>query len=245
MSEETIDKLIMLIIMALRRPILKHRKAKLNYIFGLLRTTDIKSMTSVVLILITFVCGSLPFSVWLGRIFLGVDVRRFGDANPGASNVFKAGNKLVGFVALILDISKAAAPVGFSYYNLNIRGVSMFLIALAPILGHAFSPFLGFRGGKALATALGVWIGLTIWQVSLSAAIVALIGIALFTSPGWAVMLGLGGILTILVIWVPDPLLISVWAAETLILIWTHRADLRHPPRLRPWLAKYFLIGKD
>jgi glycerol-3-phosphate acyltransferase PlsY len=201
-------------------------------------------MISIVLILFAFVCGSLPFSVWLGKLFGGLDVRQFGDGNPGATNVFRVINKPVGLLTLILDISKAAAPVGLTYYNLNIRGLSMFLIAIAPIFGHVFSPFLGFRGGKALATALGVWIGLTIWKVSLPGAVAALIGIALFTSPGWAVMLGLGGILTILVIWLPDPLLILIWVTETLILAWTHRADLRHAPHLRPWLVKYLLRGR-
>jgi len=202
-------------------------------------------MSLIALIIFAFVCGSLPFSVWLGKIFLGLDVRQFGDGNPGAANVYKAGNKMVGLLALILDISKAAAPVGYSYFNLNIRGVPMFFIAIAPIFGHVFSPFLGFRGGKALATALGVWIGLTIWRVSLPAALSALIGIALFTSSGWAVIFSLAGILTTLIFWIPDPLLISIWATETLILAWTHRVDLRHPPQLRPWLAKYFLMKRD
>ena len=202
-------------------------------------------MSSIALIFFTFVCGSLPFSVWLGKIFLGLDVRQFGDGNPGATNVFKAGNKMVGLMVLILDISKAAVPIGFAYFNLNIHGVTMFLIAIAPIFGHVFSPFLGFRGGKALATVLGVWIGLTIWKVSLPAVVAALIGIALFTSPGWAVMFAMGGILTTLAIWLPDPLFILLWATETLILAWTHRVDLRHPPHLRPWLAKYLLKKRD
>ncbi len=197
-------------------------------------------MVSVALILLAFICGSLPFSVWLGKILLGLDVCQFGDGNPGATNVFKAGNSLVGFLALILDISKAAAPVGLAYFNLNISGGSMFLIAIAPIFGHVFSPFLGFRGGKALATALGVWIGLTIWKISIPGAVAALIGMSLFTSPGWAVMFGLAGILAVLVIWLPEPLLILVWVTETLILAWTHRSDLRHSPHLRLWLAKYF-----
>lgn len=202
-------------------------------------------MSSIALIFFAFICGSLPFSVWLGKIFLGLDVRQFGDGNPGATNVYKAGNKMVGLITLILDVSKAAAPVGYAYHNLGIRDVSIFFIAIAPIFGHVFSPFLGFRGGKALATALGVWIGLTIWRVSLPAALSALIGVAVFTSSGWAVMSALAGILITLIFWLPDPFLIMIWVAETLILAWTHRADLRHPPQLRPRLAKYFLMKRD
>jgi len=190
------------------------------------------------MILLAFFCGSLPFSVWLGKKMLGLDVRQFGDGNPGAANVFRTGNKLVGLLALMLDISKAAAPVGLAYFNLDIRGLPMCLIAVAPILGHVFSPFLRFRGGKAIAAALGVWIGLTIWKASLPAVTGALIGIALFTPPVWSVMLGLAAVLAALCLWLPDPLLLWVWAGELLILAWTHRTDLRRGPRLRPWLAK-------
>lgn len=195
-------------------------------------------MVPVAFVLLAYLCGSMPFSVWLGKRFLGIDVRHVGDGNPGAANVFNEGSKLVGLLALMLDVSKAAVPVGLAYNNLGIRGVPMFLIAIAPILGHVFSPFLGFRGGKAIATALGVWIGLTIWKASLAGVIAALIGITLFTSPGWAVMLALGGILITLLLWLPDPLLLFVLASETLILAWTHRADLSRLPRVRPWLAQ-------
>jgi glycerol-3-phosphate acyltransferase PlsY len=202
-------------------------------------------MLSITLILLAFFCGSLPFSVWLGKIFLRQDVRSFGDGNPGAANVFKAGNWLIGLLTLILDISKAAAPVGLAYFNLGLRGVPMFFIAVAPVLGHVFSPFLGFRGGKGLATALGVWIGLTIWKASLAAVVVVGIGIAIFTPPGWAVMLSLGGILLTLLLWMPDPLFILVMLSETFVLAWTHRADLSHRPHIRPWLARRSSRGKD
>jgi glycerol-3-phosphate acyltransferase PlsY len=202
-------------------------------------------MVPIALISLAFLCGSLPFSVWLGKILLGLDVRTFGDGNPGAANAFRTGNKLIGLLALLLDISKAAAPVGWAYFNLDIRGIPMLLIAVAPILGHVFSPFLGFRGGKALATALGVWIGLTIWKLSLPAVVGALIGIALFTPPGWSVMLALGGILTVLLIWLPDPLLLAVWFSEVFILAWTHRLDLRQGISLRPWVREFFPRKKD
>lgn len=86
----------------------------------------------------------------------------------------------------------------------------MFLIAIAPILGHRFSPFLRFRGGKAIAASLGVWIGLTIWRASLVGVIGTVIGITLLTSSGWAVMLGLAMILIVLLFWMPDPLLLIV-----------------------------------
>jgi len=145
----------------------------------------------------------------------------------------------------MMDISKSAAPVGLAYFNLGLRGLPMFLIAVAPILGHVFSPFLRFRGGKGLSTALGVWIGLTIWKASLAGVITVMIGIALFTPPGWAVMLALVGILITLLVWMPDPLLLMVLVSETFILAWTHRSDLSQRPRIRPWLAQRFFRSKD
>jgi acyl phosphate:glycerol-3-phosphate acyltransferase len=195
-------------------------------------------MTSLAFLLFAFLCGSIPFSVWLGKLFLRQDVRQYGDGNPGATNVFRAGSKTVGALALMLDVAKGALPVGLAYHTFGIRGLPMVLIAIAPTLGHAFSPFLGFRGGKAVATVLGVWIGLTIWKASLAGVIGVVVGIVLWTIPGWAVMLGLAAILATLLIWLPDPLFLVVWVGETLILVWTHRADLRQRPRLRPWAAK-------
>ena len=198
-------------------------------------------MISIAMVFIAFLSGSFPFSVWLGKLLLGVDVRQVGDGNPGAANVFRVGNKFVGVLSLILDISKAAAPVGIAYFNMGIRGPLMALIAIAPILGHVFSPFLRFRGGKAIAAAFGVWIGLTIWKVSLPAVVGALIGIALFTPPGWSVLLALSTILLVLLTWLPEPLLLTVWCAQTLLLAWTHRIDLRPGIHLRPWLVKLLL----
>ncbi len=196
-------------------------------------------MLPYAMILISFISGALPFSVWLAKIFMGQNVRQYGDGNPGATNVFRAGNYFIGLLALLLDISKAAAPIGYSYNNLQIRCIPMFLIAIAPMLGHMYSPFLSFKGGKAVATALGAWIGLTIWVASLPAVITAVIGILIFTTSGWAVMLAMIVILVTLVIWLPSPLFLSIWAAITLLLGWTHRSDLRHPPQLRSWLVNF------
>ncbi|MCJ7696238.1 MAG: glycerol-3-phosphate acyltransferase [Anaerolineaceae bacterium] len=196
-------------------------------------------------VLIAFLCGSIPFSVWLGKLFVKKDVRQFGDGNPGAANTFKTGNKFLGLVVLLLDISKAAIPVGLAYHNLEVRGIPMVLIALAPTLGHAFSPFLKFKGGKALATVLGVWIGLTIWKASLASLVGVLIGIGLLTVTGWAVMLGMLTILASLLIWLPDPIFLWVWLGQVLILVWTHRLDLKKPIHLRPRFARLFSRSKN
>jgi acyl phosphate:glycerol-3-phosphate acyltransferase len=187
-----------------------------------------------VMLLLAFLCGSLPFSVWSGRLFLRRDVRQFGDGNPGAANTFRAGGNPVGLLVLVLDISKAAVPVGVAYFYLDYQGLDMFLIAVAPILGHAFSPFLGFKGGKAIAPAFGVWIGLTLWKVSLFALLLVIMWSLLVRPTGWAVMLTLGSLLVLLVIWMPDKLLLATVLGQALILGWTHRHDLSQKPRFHP-----------
>lgn len=73
-------------------------------------------MTSTIYILIAFFAGSLPFSVWIGKAMLRKDVRQFGDGNPGSTNVYRAGGRAAWALALALDISKAAAPVGYCYF---------------------------------------------------------------------------------------------------------------------------------
>jgi acyl phosphate:glycerol-3-phosphate acyltransferase len=197
-------------------------------------------MADYLWVIVSFLCGSLPFSIWMGKLFLGLDIRQYGDGNPGATNVIKAGSPPAGIIVLLLDVGKAALPVGYCYYNLNIRGFTMILVALAPILGHMFSPFLGWRGGKALAATLGVWIGLTIWTASLAAVAGVVLGIIIFSSTGWAVMLSMGMIAAVQLVWIPDPLFGSIWIGVTLLLAWTHRDDLRHKPALRLWLTSLF-----
>ncbi len=189
-------------------------------------------MDTFIWILISFISGSIPYSVWLGRIFLKKDIRAFGDGNPGATNVFRAGSPVLGVVALLLDVCKAALPVGICYYRLGFQGTGMVAIALAPLLGHMYSPFLRFRGGKALAATLGIWIGLSTWQLSLPAVLGVVIGIVVFTTTGWAVMLSMIFILIAILIWLPQPLFFWVWAAVTILLAWTHRSDLAAAPEL-------------
>lgn len=202
-------------------------------------------MTWVLFLFFSYLCGSLPFSVWIGKLILQRDIRKVGDGNPGATNVFRTGSSFWGVIALALETSKAAAPVGFAYHTLGYRGLPMILISIAPMLGHMASPFLHFRGGKALSTALGVWIGLTLWKASSAVVLFTLIGYSIFSSSGWAVMLGLSGLLIVLLAWMPDPLLLAVWVIQVVLLGWTHRADLRQGPQIRHWLARPFLHSRE
>ena len=92
-------------------------------------------MTNLLWVVFAFICGSLPFSVWVGRLALHEDVREFGDGNPGASNVFRAGGKGWGVLAILLDGFKGAIPVGLANYEAGLDGWAITAVALAPILG--------------------------------------------------------------------------------------------------------------
>lgn len=183
---------------------------------------------------LSFFLGALPFSVWIGRFAAGRDIREVGDKNPGATNVLRSAGFAWYLVAMILDISKAAAPIGLAYQVFGWRGWPMWLIAMAPVAGHAFSPFLNWRGGKAVATAFGAWIGLTIWTVPLVSLVSLVIAFALLTVSGWAIMVALVCILIYLLLAGPDPLLIAVCLGQMALLGYTHRDDLRKRPGLRP-----------
>ena len=193
-------------------------------------------MNALIWIAFAFSCGSLPFSVWLGRIALGKDIRQFGDANPGAINVFRAGGKGWGWIAILLDILKGAIPVGLANYGAHITDWSLAFIALAPVMGHAFSPFLRFQGGKAIAVSLGIWCGLTLYQVPLVLGLMFAVFIVLLTNNGWATVLGLATLVVYLLLIAVPMWMFGVWLGNLIIIVYKHRADLVQPMALRPWV---------
>jgi acyl phosphate:glycerol-3-phosphate acyltransferase len=189
-----------------------------------------------------FFCGSLPFSVWLGKIVLRKDIRQYGDANPGAANVFRAGSKGWGAIAILLDILKGAVPVGLANYGAHFTDWSLALIALAPIAGHAFSPFLRFKGGKAIAVSLGIWCGLTLYQVPLVLGLILGVYIVLFTNNGWSTVLGFASLIVYLLIIAVPAWMLGVWLGNLIIVVYRHRADLKQPTTLRPGVKRLFHI---
>ena len=182
---------------------------------------------------LSFFAGALPFAVWVGRLVARRDIREVADHNPGATNVLRVAGPGWFVLAMALDISKAAAPVGLAYQIFGWRGWPMALIALAPSLGHAFSPFLGGKGGKAIAPVFGAMIGLTLWLTPLVGVASVVLYLRLLRPNGWAVVLALLTVLVYLLAFRPDPLLIVVTIGQLALLTYTHRADLSRRPDLR------------
>ncbi|MCX7820714.1 MAG: glycerol-3-phosphate acyltransferase [Brevinematales bacterium] len=121
---------------------------------------------------IEFFMGSLMFSYWIG-LFFKKDIREAGeDLNPGAFNLGKSLGFGFGVLGALLDFLKGFFPLVLLKYYSIINGWEIFFIGLAPIVGHAFSPFLNFKGGKGVAVSFGVWSALTFFEVSLVYAVV-------------------------------------------------------------------------
>ena len=114
--------------------------------------------------LLSYLSGSIPFGLILGKFFLNKDIRKIGSKNIGATNVLRTGNKFIAFLTLVLDIFKGVFPVficGYFFADL------IFLSALSAFLGHIFPIWLKFIGGKGVATYLG-----TIFALSLKLGII-------------------------------------------------------------------------
>jgi glycerol-3-phosphate acyltransferase PlsY len=188
----------------------------------------------------------VPFSVWIGRLALRTDIRRYGDGNPGASNVVRSGGWRWGALALLLDALKGAIPIGLTYWWAGLTGWSLVAVAIAPVAGHAFSPLLRFQGGKAVAVTFGIWAGLTLGEGPLVLGLALGLWFAVIAVDGWAVLLALLSLGAYLLMARPDDVTwLAIWAGNTLILAWKHRADLARFPGLRAWLRPGFFTTSD
>ncbi|MDC3157621.1 glycerol-3-phosphate 1-O-acyltransferase PlsY [Candidatus Pelagibacter sp.] len=117
-------------------------------------------MDYIVTALISYLFGSIPFGYLLSKILLKKDIRNIGSGNIGATNVLRTGNKSLGYLTLILDIAKAVVPV--IYIKFNYPDL-VYISALCAFLGHLFPIWLKFKGGKGVATFVGILISINIY----------------------------------------------------------------------------------
>jgi len=110
-------------------------------------------MEYLIIVLASYLLGSIPFGFILTKIFLKKDIRDIGSGNIGATNALRTGNKLLGYATLILDITKAILPVLYVKFNYPDY---IYIAALSTFLGHVFPIWLKFKGGKGVATYVGI-----------------------------------------------------------------------------------------
>ena len=173
-----------------------------------------------------------------GAAFLKKDIRAYGDHNPGAANVFRAGNPAIGMGAVLLDIGKGVPLVFLAehFYNLSTAGVT--LIGLAAVLGHSFSPFLRFHGGKGVAVTYGVLIGMWHPAMLFPFCIAALLGFLVWESNAWIMLLAPAETIVFLVL-----TRVGIWPILFFVCIqalfaYKYASDIEGPPRLRAALRE-------
>jgi glycerol-3-phosphate acyltransferase PlsY len=118
-------------------------------------------MKPVVILFVAYLLGSLPIGLYVGKMVRGIDIRQYGSGNIGASNVWRELGRSWGILVFLLDVAKGLLPTVVAH---NAHGSPVWLpiaTGVAAILGHNFSPFLRFKGGKGVATSLGVAFGLS------------------------------------------------------------------------------------
>ena len=110
-------------------------------------------MDYLIVTVISYFLGSIPFGLILTKLFLQKDIREIGSGNIGATNVLRSGNKLMGYLTLVLDILKAIIPVIYIKFN---HPELIYISSLSVFLGHVFPLWLKFKGGKGVATYVGI-----------------------------------------------------------------------------------------
>ncbi|ABB14928.1 glycerol-3-phosphate acyltransferase [Carboxydothermus hydrogenoformans] len=191
----------------------------------------------LLLMVIEFTCGSLMFSYWLG-VMVGKKLEDVRDGNPGAFNLWYAAGFKVGILGAILDFLKGYFPlVYFIKKEYLINGIALIFVAIAPVLGHAFSPFLRFKGGKAMAVTFGVWSAVTDFKASFFYAVVlgilkALERIYFWGSPSLPerdAMLDIVGFTILMFFLIGNGFekLLLLWVFNFLVLLYKRRRDFK------------------
>ena len=116
-------------------------------------------MEYLIIALGSYLLGSIPFGFILTKIFLKKDIRDIGSGNIGATNALRTGNKLLGYATLILDMTKAVLPVLYVKFNYPDY---IFITSLCAFLGHVFPIWLKFKGGKGVATYVGILLSINL-----------------------------------------------------------------------------------
>jgi glycerol-3-phosphate acyltransferase PlsY len=187
-------------------------------------------MATIVFIVVAYLIGSVPFAVLMSRLFRLPDPRTYGSKNPGATNVLRTGKKAAAALTLLGDAAKGWLAVYLAQHFASRYGLgspTFAAVALAAFLGHSYSVFLRFHGGKGVATTLGVLLALNLW-------------LGLSTLATWLVIAFISRIssLAALIAAVLAPLFafyIFGWDSRSfavlvlsLLIIWRHQSNIRN-----------------
>ena len=188
-------------------------------------------------IVIAYLMGSTPTAVWFGKIMYNVDVREHGSGNPGATNTFRVLGKRAGVIVMLGDIMKGLLATSLATLLVNLQFIPVqnlvtfkLIFGIAAVLGHIFSVFLNFKGGKGVATLLGMMIAIHN-EVALLSIAVFVVSLLISKYVSLSSMLGALAFPCFLV-FVPrfqtsEPLLIIFGFFLFIVIVWTHNKNIR------------------
>ncbi|MGE0754080.1 MAG: glycerol-3-phosphate 1-O-acyltransferase PlsY [Alphaproteobacteria bacterium] len=184
---------------------------------------------NILIIFIAYLLGSIPFGLLLTRMAGLGDVRNIGSGNIGATNVMRTGKKWLGILTLLLDMAKGYAGVliaacAMACYGFDVPSMLLLTAGMAAVLGHVFSIFLKFKGGKGVATAIGVLLALN----PMMALTYAIFWLLILGSSRFVSVASIVSFWALLVVYVPNAnanvcLFLSLLA---LLITWTHRGNI-------------------
>ena len=178
-------------------------------------------MDYLIIIVISYLFGSIPFGLLLTKLFLKKDIRNIGSGNIGATNVLRSGNKLIGYSTLFLDILKAILPVIYVKYNYP---DFIYISSLSVFLGHVFPIWLKFNGGKGVATYLGILFGINLMY----GLVFGLTWIIIFVFSKYSSLSSLIGTLSIPVyLFITNGNQIIFFVIMFVLIFYTHRENIK------------------
>lgn len=197
-----------------------------------------ETLWSVLLIALTYCLAGIPWGVVLGRLIKGVDLRSYGSGATGATNSLRVLGWKISVAVFLLDFGKGFLPVLFARW-IELPGWAIALTAIASVVGHCWSPYIGFRGGKGMATGGGAAIALLPWFFGMLLFIAAVVYLTRYVSLA-SILTAIVGALIVLALWLlglfPAWWVVGVIGMATIIL-WQHRGNI---DRLRKGTERKF-----
>ncbi len=188
-------------------------------------------LNNLILLILSYLIGSFPTSYLAGKIFKGIDIRNFGSGNVGATNAVRVLGTKIGIPVLLIDILKGFLLIFIVKHNYNVSHLFLIGLGISAILGHIFTIFLKFKGGKGVATSAGVFFALT--PLALTIALIVFIVTVAKTK-----YVSLGSILAAITLFVSEIIInvqnnfsnkyeLILTALIFLTIIYTHRANIQ------------------
>jgi glycerol-3-phosphate acyltransferase PlsY len=188
-------------------------------------------MTFTILIFLSYVLGSIPTAVWYGKTFHKIDVREHGSGNAGATNTLRTLGNKAGFIVLFIDLLKgflATSLIHFSPFEDGTQNYFNFqmVLGVTAVLGHVFPLFASFKGGKGIATLLGMCIALN-WQIALICIIVfvSVVSYTRYISLGSMITAVIGAILSFY-FYTNNIIANCFFCAIAILVVYTHRTNI-------------------